>query len=68
MAVNNVVLLSEILPSATQRTRQARETHRDIIDLEFSDYGRDPRFLQGWWILPGVLIGAALAAFTAGTL
>ena len=68
MAVNNVVLLSEILPSASRRTRQAREAHRDVIDLEFSDYGRDPRFMPGWWILPGVLIGAALTVFIAGTL
>jgi len=24
----------------------------DLVDLEFSDYGRDPRFLPGWWIVP----------------
>ena len=66
MAVNNVVLLSDILPSEYQRSRRTRETHQGIIDLEYSDYGRDPRFLQGWWILPGMLFGAALAAWAAG--
>lgn len=24
----------------------------DVTDLEWSDYGRDPRFLAGWWIMP----------------
>jgi len=26
-------------------------------DLEWSDLGRDPRYLPGWWILPGAIIG-----------
>lgn len=30
------------------------------VDAEFSDYGRDPRFLPGWFILPSVLAGAAV--------
>jgi hypothetical protein len=66
VAVSNIVLLSDILSSAYQRPR--RETHQDIVDLEFSDYGRDPRFLPGWWIFPGMLIGAALASWVAGSL
>jgi hypothetical protein len=28
-----------------------------LIDLEFSDYGRDGRFLPGWYILPSILGG-----------
>lgn len=24
-------------------------------DLEFSDYGRSPRFVEGWWILPALI-------------
>jgi hypothetical protein len=24
----------------------------DLTELEFSEYGRDPRFLPGWWIVP----------------
>lgn len=25
-------------------------------DLEFSEYGRDPRFGPAWWIMPALLI------------
>jgi hypothetical protein len=37
-------------------------THADLIDLEFSEYGRDPRFVAGWFILPGVALGMAIVA------
>ena len=26
-------------------------------DLEFSEYGRDPRFLPGWWLAPVFILG-----------
>jgi hypothetical protein len=29
----------------------------DVDDLESSDYGRDLRFLPGWWILPFSAVG-----------
>ena len=32
-----------------QRSDQSRY---DLDELEWSDYGRDPRFLPGWWIVP----------------
>ena len=28
----------------------------NLTELEFSEYGRDPRFLPGWWILPTCLL------------
>ena len=28
-----------------------------LIALEFSDYGRDDRFLPGWYILPSIVGG-----------
>jgi hypothetical protein len=28
-----------------------------LIELEFSDYGRDARFLPGWYILPSIVGG-----------
>lgn len=34
----------------------------DLINLEFSEHGRDPRFLPGWYILPGVVAGAIVIA------
>ena len=35
-----------------------------VEDLEFSDYGRDPRYLLAWWILPMLLLDlVVLAAF-----
>lgn len=34
-----------------------RETRFTMDDLESSDWGRDPRFLPGWYILPGFILG-----------
>ena len=31
--------------------------HDALMELEFSDYGRDARFLPGWYILPSVVGG-----------
>ena len=28
-----------------------------LLDLEFSEVGRDPRFLPGWYILPSIVGG-----------
>ena len=28
-----------------------------LLDLEFSEIGRDPRFLPGWYILPSIVGG-----------
>jgi hypothetical protein len=36
--------------------------HAELIDLEFSDYGRDPHFLPGWYILPGIVAGVIVIA------
>ena len=36
------------------------QSDTDMIDLEFSDYARSPRFVAGWWIVPGLLAGSAL--------
>lgn len=33
-----------------------------LIELEFSDYGRDERFLPGWYILPSVVGGLLVIA------
>lgn len=30
-------------------------------DLEFSDFGRSPRFLPGWWIAPALAVAVLLA-------
>jgi len=29
-----------------------RSHYYDLNELEFGDYGRDPRFLPGWWVIP----------------
>ncbi len=34
----------------------------ELIDLEFSNYGRSPRFQPGWYILPAVVTGMAIIA------
>jgi hypothetical protein len=36
--------------------------HDALLDLEFSEAGRDPRFLPGWYILPAVLGGVLMLA------
>ena len=46
--------------------RRARHDFRDrkrsdLIDLEFSDYGRDPRFPSGWFIVPVLLVASVVA-------
>lgn len=35
-------------------------TDEDLINLEFSDYGRDRRFLPGWWIVPSLVSAIAI--------
>jgi hypothetical protein len=32
----------------------------ELIDAEFSEIGRDPRFLPGWYILPGAMLGVVM--------
>jgi hypothetical protein len=34
----------------------ARQETESLLDLEFSDYGRDPRFLPGWWVPASLLV------------
>ena len=60
-------LVSKGEHGAFARPRRSARVHylppREVVDLaelEFSDWGRDPRFLPGWWILPGLLLGASL--------
>jgi hypothetical protein len=48
---------------ATFERRILHAARGDIIDLEFSEYGRGPRFVSGWWICPGLLLGIALLVF-----
>ena len=39
----------------------------DIPSFEFSDYGRNARFVSGWWIVPGlVMVSILLLACVAG--
>jgi hypothetical protein len=34
----------------------------DSRDLEFSDFGRDPRYPPVWWLLPILAVGGITAA------
>jgi hypothetical protein len=40
---------------------QERE-HISAMDLEFSEYGRNSRFMPGWFILPATVLGMAIIA------
>lgn len=33
-----------------------------LLELEFSEYGRDERFLPGWYILPSIVGGLLVIA------
>jgi hypothetical protein len=44
------------------------EAVSDPIDLEFSDHGRDPRFVSGWWIVPGLVPSFATISFVMSLL
>jgi hypothetical protein len=49
-------LLDDNIVSFPPRTITGPE--RDaLLELEFSEMGRDPRFLPGWYILPLAAIG-----------
>ena len=41
-----------VLSSRRRLTAQRSQFRYDVSELEYSEYGRDPRFLPGWWILP----------------
>jgi hypothetical protein len=40
----------------------SRANHDLLMELEFSEAGRDPRFLPGWYILPAVICGSLMLA------
>jgi len=44
------------IPAAPGSTT-AIHHHDALMELEFSDYGRDERFLPGWYILPSIMGG-----------
>jgi hypothetical protein len=44
------------------RERRQRPEMDDSGELEFGDFGRDARFLPGWWIIPGFLLGLLACA------
>ena len=66
MAVENAQ--PGLLHTASRAGPRDLGTCEDVFDLEFSDCGRDPRFLPGWWIVPGMLLATALTAWAAATL
>ena len=40
--------------------RTSTPANRSFVELEFSEHGRSARVLPGWWIAPGMILGAAL--------
>jgi hypothetical protein len=49
----------------TPRTFSDAFDHDALMALEFSDIGRDPRFLPGWYILPSIVGGLLVLASLA---
>ena len=53
MTPDDIIVFSPRRRFATQNQRRlAAQSRYDLAELECSDYGRDPRFLAGWWIIP----------------
>ena len=50
------------IPAIAGPSNLAIQDYDALIDLEFSDYGRDGRFLPGWYILPSIVGGLLVIA------
>ena len=59
--LNAQVIPFKALPHGTVTVKSVASA--DLIDLEFSDLGRDPRFLPGWWIVPLLVPSLATTSF-----
>jgi hypothetical protein len=51
-------------PARAQQAVDRRKLHK-LIEWEFGDDMRDPRFLPGWYILPGLALAGIIVAFVA---
>jgi hypothetical protein len=54
-----------LVPLARPPRTVCRGNLEVIIEREFSDEFRDPRFLPGWYILPGLAIAGLIIAVFA---
>jgi len=50
------------IPAAAGPSADAIHDLDALMELEFSDYGRDARFLPGWYILPSIVGGLLVIA------
>ena len=46
----------------TTKARGANDLSEYLFELEFGEEYRSPRFLAGWWIIPGLMVSAIAAA------
>jgi hypothetical protein len=47
-------------PHQPERLNPFSGESADLGELEFSEFGRDPRVLPGWWIAPAAFVGFAI--------
>jgi hypothetical protein len=63
LALIPLLALLALLPPPTRPVKNhpngpgRRGNHND----ELSEFGRDPRFVSGWWIVPGLFIWSLIA-------
>ena len=44
------------------KTRRVHGSSDYLGEFEFGEKYRSPRFLAGWWIIPGLMVSAIVAA------
>jgi hypothetical protein len=62
------LLPAQVIPFPRRTVAVELEASSNLIDLEFSDHGRDPRFLPGWWIVPLLVPSLATISFVMSLL
>ena len=52
-----------IQPETAKNAPLYPQSNEPVNDLEFSDFGRDPRYPPSWWLLPLLAVGSITAVF-----
>lgn len=64
----SLLALIALLPPPTRpvRNHSNEPRRRNDNDAEMGESGRDPRYVSGWWIVPGLVIWSIWFLFILG--